>query len=162
MSIAAIARELGVAQNSIYWYFPSKDELLVALVETAGTRNLCQQASRAGRSDGEDPVVTDRLAEIELLRSAVRERALVSDAVAQFDDSLTATLREPSPTCCASWSDPEYLDDVVASFSHTVQCVLAKNLPPAERGRISIRVEPTRRRQRLTSRAGQSPTDHGR
>jgi AcrR family transcriptional regulator len=33
LSIAAIARELGLAQNAIYWYFPSKDHLFVAALE---------------------------------------------------------------------------------------------------------------------------------
>lgn len=32
MSVAAIARELGLVQNSIYWYFPSKDHLFVAVL----------------------------------------------------------------------------------------------------------------------------------
>src|SRR6266508_6254251 len=33
LSVAAIARELGLAQNAIYWYFPSKDDLFVATLE---------------------------------------------------------------------------------------------------------------------------------
>src|ERR1700682_1365790 len=33
LSVAAIARELGLAQNAIYWYFPSKDDLFVAALE---------------------------------------------------------------------------------------------------------------------------------
>jgi len=33
LSVAAIARELGIAQNAIYWYFPSKDNLFVAALE---------------------------------------------------------------------------------------------------------------------------------
>src|ERR1700736_5456330 len=33
LSVAAIARELGIAQNAIYWYFPSKDHLFVAALE---------------------------------------------------------------------------------------------------------------------------------
>src|SRR5687767_130797 len=33
LSVVGIARELGVAQNALYWYFPSKDHLFVAAVE---------------------------------------------------------------------------------------------------------------------------------
>src|ERR687895_1279768 len=33
LSVAAIARELGLAQNAVYWYFPSKDHLFVAALE---------------------------------------------------------------------------------------------------------------------------------
>src|SRR3954467_12092852 len=32
LSVAALARELGIANNAVYWYFPSKDELVVAAV----------------------------------------------------------------------------------------------------------------------------------
>src|SRR5258708_23998933 len=38
MSVAAIARTLGIAPNTIYWYFPSKDHLLAAVVERLMTR----------------------------------------------------------------------------------------------------------------------------
>src|SRR2546428_3966186 len=33
LSMAGISRDLGVAQNAIYWYFPSKDHLLVATLK---------------------------------------------------------------------------------------------------------------------------------
>ncbi|MEA2447967.1 MAG: hypothetical protein QOK47_1604, partial [Actinomycetota bacterium] len=33
VSVAGIARELGLAHNAIYWYFPSKDHLMVAAFE---------------------------------------------------------------------------------------------------------------------------------
>src|ERR1041384_1429373 len=42
LSVAAIARELGLAQNAMYWYFPSKDELFVATMN----RMLEQIAAR--------------------------------------------------------------------------------------------------------------------
>src|SRR6186997_3664071 len=47
LSIAAIARELGVAQNAIYWYFPSKDHLFVAALE----RMLREIAARKPRHE---------------------------------------------------------------------------------------------------------------
>src|SRR3954471_24297884 len=33
LSVAALARDLGIANNSVYWYFPSKDELVIAAVQ---------------------------------------------------------------------------------------------------------------------------------
>src|SRR5687767_12513554 len=33
LSVAALARELGVAHSAIYWYFPTKDHLVVAAFE---------------------------------------------------------------------------------------------------------------------------------
>lgn len=47
LSVAAIARELGLAQNAIYWYFPSKDHLFVAVLR----RMLEEIAARKPRGE---------------------------------------------------------------------------------------------------------------
>lgn len=136
MSVAAVARELGVAQNSIYWYFPSKDDLLIALVGRRVREIYAGKPPDLAGPSAKILWVAERLAEIEPLRSAVRERALVSDVVAGFDDSLTATLEGTLANVLRDSVDPDDLDDVVVAYSHTVHGVLAKNLPPVERARI--------------------------
>src|SRR4051795_4275521 len=47
LSVAAIARELGLAQNAIYWYFPSKDHLFVAALERMLGEIAARKPSRA-------------------------------------------------------------------------------------------------------------------
>src|SRR3981081_1169379 len=84
LSIAAIARELGVAQNAIYWYFPSKDELFVA----ARQRMLEQiAAGKPGSGVGVQKRIlwfTDQFQALSQLRGAMAERAPHSPVVADF------------------------------------------------------------------------------
>jgi AcrR family transcriptional regulator len=54
LTMAAIAREAGLATGTLYVYFPSKDELLVALYEQAKT------AIAAALMQGDDPTVPFR------------------------------------------------------------------------------------------------------
>jgi AcrR family transcriptional regulator len=48
MSVAAIARDLGISQNTIYWYFPSKDELLAATARRLFERDIATKPSTRG------------------------------------------------------------------------------------------------------------------
>src|SRR6266576_5234113 len=47
LSVAALARELELAQNAIYWYFPSKDELFVATLRRMLERITSRKPSKA-------------------------------------------------------------------------------------------------------------------
>src|SRR5438874_10652007 len=81
LSVAAIARELGLAQNAIYWYFPSKDHLFVAALE-AMLRDIA-----ARKPSGDVDVVerilwfTDQFQALSDLRAAMNERARSSEVV---------------------------------------------------------------------------------
>src|SRR5258708_29665471 len=33
LSVAGVARDLGLAQNAVYWYFPTRDHLFVAAMD---------------------------------------------------------------------------------------------------------------------------------
>src|SRR4051812_50227265 len=50
LSVAALARELGLAQNAVYWYFPAKDDLFVAVLR----RMLADLAPPKPRGGGGD------------------------------------------------------------------------------------------------------------
>src|SRR2546426_4956541 len=81
LSVAGIARELRLAQNAIYWYFPSKDHLFVAALE----RMLREIAARKPtRSVGEVERIlwfTDQFQVLSHLRGAMNERARDSQVV---------------------------------------------------------------------------------
>jgi AcrR family transcriptional regulator len=93
LSVAAIARELGLAPNSIYWYFPTKDELFVAAVRRLLAEILA--AKPPGRRSLESRVIwfVERLDDVELVRGALNERARHSAVVAEFTEELSAGLR---------------------------------------------------------------------
>jgi AcrR family transcriptional regulator len=92
LSVADIARELGLAQNAIYWYFASKDHLFVAALQRIVDVVL------AKKPRGESTVArviwfADRLHEFHPLRTALSDRARVSSVVADFEKELHAGLK---------------------------------------------------------------------
>jgi AcrR family transcriptional regulator len=93
LSVAGIARELGLAQNAIYWYFPSKDHLFVAAVERMGVRVF--EAKHRARGDWTARLlaVVDALADLYPLLPAIRERAAVSPVVRRFERALLSQFR---------------------------------------------------------------------
>jgi AcrR family transcriptional regulator len=92
LSVAALARELGLAQNAIYWYFPSKDHLFVAVLR----RMLEDVAARKPRADrGHRQRIlwfADQLEPLSQLRPALRERARQAEVAASFLEELEALL----------------------------------------------------------------------
>lgn len=86
MSVAAIARELKIAQNSIYWYFASKDDLFAAAFRAI----VLEIGSRKPPRGVVDRVVwvTDQMAQFAALRAALRARAAHSAAVARLQSDL--------------------------------------------------------------------------
>ena len=49
-TMAAIAREAGIATNVVHWYFPTKDELFVAVMEALQSADLEEAEERLVRS----------------------------------------------------------------------------------------------------------------
>jgi AcrR family transcriptional regulator len=92
LSMIGIARDLGVAQNAIYWYFPSRAELFVAVL-----RHILECIA-ARKPRGEVGVVeralwwTDQFARIYELRPAMQEQARKSEVVAKFVRELDGLL----------------------------------------------------------------------
>ncbi|MCU1449657.1 MAG: regulatory protein TetR [Acidimicrobiales bacterium] len=93
LSVAGIARELGLAQNAVYWYFPSKDHLFVAAVERMGVRVFEAKHRTRGDWTARLLAVVDALADLYPLLPAIRERAAVSPVVRQFERALLSQFR---------------------------------------------------------------------
>jgi AcrR family transcriptional regulator len=91
LSVAGIARDLGVAQNAIYWYFGSKDELFVAALERMLRDVVARKPPRQRSTKTKVLWFVDQLAELEHVRSALRDRARESEVVARFAAELDAT-----------------------------------------------------------------------
>src|SRR5688572_29496776 len=92
LSVAAIARELGLAQNAIYWYFPSKDHLFVASLERMLRDLLSRKPSDEVGVAERILWFTDQFAALSSLRGSMSERARHSPVVAEFVDQLEAHL----------------------------------------------------------------------
>src|SRR5258708_38730406 len=93
MSVAAIARELKIAQNSVYWYFPSKDDLFAAAFRRILERLVAARPpARRGRV-ARVVRATDQMAEFAPLRAALRRRAVHCAAAAGRQSDLDGVVR---------------------------------------------------------------------
>ena len=93
LSVAGIARELGLAHNAIRWYFPTRDELLVAAMRHL-VGHLVARKPTASKDPRQKAVwFADQLYRHAALRAAVYERARSSEVVADFMREFQEALR---------------------------------------------------------------------
>jgi AcrR family transcriptional regulator len=94
-TIAAIAREAGIATNVVHWYFATKDDLFVAALESLQSEDLEEARERLSRSTpGQEGKVLEalltefvwrRLDRYGLL-ATLHERSHRSSVIADFHD----------------------------------------------------------------------------
>jgi AcrR family transcriptional regulator len=137
LSVAAIARELGLAQNAIYWYFPSKDHLFVAALE----RMLREIGARKPRHEEVDQVerilwFTDQFEALSGMRGAMNERARESNVVADFVGELDALLSRMLSNALRDHVPAEDLPVAVETFRATVEGAFVKGLDKRSRREV--------------------------
>ncbi|MDH3685551.1 MAG: TetR/AcrR family transcriptional regulator [Myxococcales bacterium] len=95
--IAAIAREAGIATNVVHWYFATKDELFVAVLEALQSEDLKEAADRLARSArGREAVELEALLTEFVWRrldrygliATLHERSHHSPALAEFHEHI--------------------------------------------------------------------------
>ena len=95
--IAAIAREAGIATNVVHWYFATKDELFVAVLEQLQSEDLEEAAERLTRSapGREKEELEELLTEFVWRRldryaliATLHERSHHSPAMAEFHERI--------------------------------------------------------------------------
>lgn len=109
-SMATVAREAGVAPNTLYWYFASKDDLLVAVLDRLVNQSLAVLPTK------QHAPLSEQLAW--LLGEFQQTRQLISTVHARLDQS--DTIRE--------WHDRFHamLDDML------VHQMVSKGMTPAK------------------------------
>jgi AcrR family transcriptional regulator len=137
LSVAALARELGLAQNAIYWYYPSKDHLFVATLE----RMLGDIAARKPRHEDAGPVerilwFTDQFEVLSSLRAAMKERASVSRVVGDFAAELDSLLSQMLSNALRDHVAANELPIAVETFRATVEGTFVKGLAKRERREV--------------------------
>jgi AcrR family transcriptional regulator len=136
LSVAAIARELGIAQNAVYWYFPSKDALAVAAVERM-LRDIVRRKPPA-RVGLERQVLwfVDQLAELSDLRAALGLRSAHSPVVADFTARSNAQLHQLLSHALESHVSSKELDLAVESFLAAAHGTYVDGLTPKRRREV--------------------------
>ena len=152
LSVVDIARELGVAQNAIYWYFPTKDHLFVAAIEQI-LHDILSRKPRSGTTIDKVLWFAERLNEFQHLRVTMRDRAADSEVVAAFDRDVTALFRFMLAGSLPEVVHPDDLDDTVDTVFALCEGILLRDIAKAERRRL-IRFG----YQRLTARTDGSRT----
>ena len=117
-TVADIARQAGVQSGAVYWYFPSKDHVLAAVMERATVRELERIDRLPPDVSGRDRLVR-YLADLRPFRdlhNSVRERARSSEVVRETENVIWKRIRtliqrvfDEQPT----WCDPEMAADVI-------------------------------------------------
>jgi AcrR family transcriptional regulator len=136
LSVAGIGRELGVAQNTIYWYFPSKDDLFVAALRRMLEQIHARKPSRKAGKVEQILWFTDQFEELSGLRAAMTERARSSLLVAEFVDELEALLSRMLSGALAEDVPADELPVAVETFRATVEGTYVKGLDRRERRRL--------------------------
>jgi AcrR family transcriptional regulator len=131
LSLRGVAQELGLARGAIYWYFATKDDLLVA----AASRIFQQGLAKPARGKYAERIewAMEQLAVLGPVTSAVRDRAHQSETVAAFEVSFHASLCERLRTLLSVQVSAERLEAVADAVVVFVQGLLAMPLTKAER-----------------------------
>jgi len=136
LSVAAIARDLGLAQNAIYWYFPSRDHLFVAALERMLRDILGRKPPRQRSLERKVLWFVYQLQEIEPVRAAMYERARTSPVVAEFADELNATWRRMLTNVLAERMEEPELTAAVDALIATIQGAFFQPMSAAARRRL--------------------------
>ena len=135
LSIADIARELGLAQNAIYWYFPTKDHLFVAAVHKIVDSVL----SKKPRGESVAARVVwfgDSLSEFQSLRASLNERARTSEVVAKFEADLYAGIKLLLASALSGTVPPEDLDVTTDAVVAMVEGALLQGTSKRKRAEL--------------------------
>ena len=136
MSVAAIARSLGIAANTIYWYFPSKDHLFVAVVQRLMRRTVEAKPPHAAGLVKQALYFVDKLSELRPARVALHDRAGKSDVVANFEALFRGGMRSMLAGGLREQLPPATAEGAADAFLATVEGVLALDLPKKERDKV--------------------------
>jgi AcrR family transcriptional regulator len=90
-AVAAVARRAGVANNAVYWYFPSKDDLLAATLQRRHERALAEMDLPIASLEEQVLALLAQLDQVANLTATVHERAKHSTAVAEMHEAFHST-----------------------------------------------------------------------
>jgi AcrR family transcriptional regulator len=138
LSIAGIARDLGVAQNAVYWYFPSKDFLLVQTLRRMLDRVVSTRPPAVSGLADQVLWFAEELQSLHRLRASLAERARTSPVLAGFANEITGGLRGMLTNALTGHVPEEELPLAVETFIATVDGAVLENRGPEERRRLLL------------------------
>jgi AcrR family transcriptional regulator len=136
LSISGVARDLGLAHNAVYWYFPSRADLFVAVLR----HRLADIAARKPRrsKDIAERVLwfTDQLGPLYQLQPAMQDLAREAPVVAEFVGELDALSERMLANVFRPRIEGDDLSIAIESFRSAVVGAYARGLPRDQRQRL--------------------------
>ena len=132
LSVVGVARDLGLAQNAVYWYFPSKDHLFVGALERM-LRDIHARKPPPDRAlEKKVLFFVEQLDAVAEVRAAMFERARVSPVVAEFAEALDALWRRMLTNVLRDKVPARDLEPTVDTLLATFQGALLRPHTPDE------------------------------
>lgn len=135
LSVVEVARDLGIAQNAVYWYFPTKDHLFVAAVERI-LHDILDRKPRTGPAVDRVVWFAERLSEFQDLRIAMRDRARTSPVIASFERDVVELFRVLLAGAVRGDAGDQAVDDTVDAVMALCEGVLLRNFSRPRRARL--------------------------
>lgn len=136
MSVVGIANELGLAQNAVYWFFPTKDHLLLAVLQEIMGRLRAEKPPHRVGLKRRVMWFVERLEGIPQVRAAMHQRAQVSPLIAEFVANTNAAWRKMLRAVLSARVPPEEMAAAADVLFFTIQGALTEDLSKRERARI--------------------------
>jgi AcrR family transcriptional regulator len=136
LSIAGIARELGLAPNSIYWYFPSKDDLFVAAVRHMLEGMVARKPPSRRTLERRVLWFVEQLDDLDHLRIALYERSRRATVIAQFVEELKASSRQMVANALRGEVADEELGIAAEALLATIEGARLLGLGSKDRNRV--------------------------
>lgn len=136
LSVAGIARELALSPNSIYWYFPSKDELFVAAVRHILAGILAAKPARRRSLETRVLWFVEQIDDVDHLRRALYDRARQSVAVAEFVRELEHARRQMLVNALAGEVPEAELEIAADALLATIEGATLRDLGTRGRRRV--------------------------
>jgi AcrR family transcriptional regulator len=136
LSVAGIARELDLSPNAVYWYFPSKDQLVIATVRRMLEDTFSRKPPARWGIERQIRWFVEQLEELDPLRIALHERARRSKAVEQFVEELRESSNELLTNALRGQVCEEDLDTAAEALLATIDGVALRRLGPEDRRRV--------------------------
>lgn len=140
LTVAGVARELGITGNAVYWYFPRREDLCVAVLERLGRRVFASKPRRTPDWRGQILWLVDQMSEIYPYAVSLQESAPRSPVIADFEVAVTARFREMLAGVLADRMGEDDSGEGAALFLATVFGCYALRLPQTERRRLLDRL----------------------
>ena len=137
-TVSRLAREAGVATNTLYWYFEDKDDVLLAVVDVEVAKGWRDYRALSKKRVADRLFwLVERLQEISLLVATVHERAAHSERVRAWHDRFHEALDAAACEELAALGVPAARRQALAKiWGFTIEGLLAHPLETSQQRAI--------------------------